>query len=66
MHLQEAKNLQETKRAEKTLASDSTCQVFSGFYTWLFGSSHQSMDKNYTMEKKDNRVKQPCIFVFQC
>ena len=50
-HLQEAKILQETKRADKTLASDSTYQVFSGISTWVFGWSHQSMDKNYTMEK---------------
>ena len=65
VHLQEAKSLQETKRDDKTLAFDSTWQVFSGFSSWLFGWSHQSMDKNYTMDKNANRVKQPSIFVFQ-
>ena len=63
-HLQQAKILQETKRDDKTLVSDSTCQVFFGFSSWLFGWSHQSMDKNYTMDKNANRVNQPSIFFF--
>ena len=64
-HLQEEKILQETKRDDKTLASDSIRQVFFGFSTWIFGWSNQSMDKNYSMDKKSNRVKNTSIFVFQ-